>query len=62
MQHGSSLQMVQNYLGYYSQKTVKRNINGMMASFFMAAMNAYGEDPSMRDQGSPFGMLRHDSR
>jgi hypothetical protein len=32
MQHGASLQMVQNYLGYYGQKTVKRNINGMMAS------------------------------
>ena len=65
MQHGASLQTVQNYLGCYGERTVRRNINGTVdgfpAIFFVAATNAYGRDPSMRDQGSPFGIC-HDSR
>lgn len=43
VQHGASLQMVQSYLGYYDEGTVKRNINGIVegfpAMFFAVATN-----------------------
>jgi hypothetical protein len=57
MQHGASLETVQDYLGYYDQNIVRENVNGEVdgfpAMFFVVATNnpailrtwvAYGGD------------------
>ena len=70
MQHDASLQNIQNYLGYYDEKTVRRNINGTVdgfpAIFFVVATNdpellrtwvAYGGDVAAIHEGSKVPLL-----
>jgi hypothetical protein len=70
MQHGASLQTVQNYLGYYDGKTVRKHVNstvdGFPAMFFVVATNnptilrtwvAYGGDVAAIYEGSKVPLL-----
>ncbi|KAN0070517.1 P-loop containing nucleoside triphosphate hydrolase protein [Elaphomyces granulatus] len=70
MQHGASLQTVQNYLGYYDENIVRKNINGTVcgfpAMFFVVATNnpailqtwvTYGGDVAAIYEGSKVPLL-----
>jgi dynein-related subfamily AAA family protein len=70
MQHGASLQTVQNYLSYYGEKTVRKHVNstvdGFPAMFFVVATNnptilrtwvAYGGDVAAIYEGSKVPLL-----